>query len=178
MFTPTPPAGSAIERGFGAFIFAILLLAAPAWAQEERVQIVISPTDSVAVHVSEPLCASRVEKGQTLSFEVARNLELSGHVVIEKGAAVQGEVIEVERNGRGGKGGKLVVQLGEMVARDGARIALDPVSARLSRTGGNRGILAKVFTFWLVKGGDPCFTTSDEFNVVTKQAVSVRVPRN
>lgn len=149
-----------------------------AYAQDDRVQIVISPSDSITVHLEEPLCASRATKGDAVSFSVARDVELSGHVVVEKGAPVSGEVVEVQGNGRGGKGGKLVVQLTEMVARDGARIALSPESGKLSRSGGNRGFFAKVFTFWLIKGGDPCFTTSDEFQVAAQQAVSVRVPRN
>lgn len=146
-------------------------------AQDDRVQIVISPGDSVAVRLTEPLCASRVEKGDAVNFEVASDLVLSGHVVIEEGSAVIGEVVEAKGNGRGGKGGKLVVQLSEMVARDGARIPLEAKSALLTRVGGNRGFFAKVFTFWLIKGGDPCFTTSDEFHVAAQQAVSVRVPR-
>ena len=147
-------------------------------AQDDRVQIVISPGDSVAVRLADPLCGSRVEKGAAVLFEVARDLVLSGHVVIEKGSAVAGEVVEAANNGRGGKGGKLAVQLQSIVARDGAVIPLEPKSALLVRTGGNRGFLAKVFTFWLIKGGDPCFTTNDEFRVGAQQAVSVRVPRN
>lgn len=161
------------------FVLAVTMLVVdPARAQDERVQIVISPGDSVAVRLAEPLCASRLEKGQIVTFEVARDLELSGHVVVAKGSPVPGEVMEVQRNGRGGKGGKLVVQLAELTARDGARIALEPTTAKIVRTGGNRGIFAKVFTFWLVKGGDPCLTTTEEFVVAAQQAVSVRVPRN
>lgn len=164
---------------FALFLFALCcLVPSLAQAQDDRVQIVISPGDSVAVRLAEPLCASRVAKGDAVNFEVASDLVLSGHVVIEKGSAVVGEVVEAARNGRGGKGGKLAVQLTEMVARDGARIPLEAKSALLTRVGGNRGFFAKVFTFWLIKGGDPCFTTSDEFHVAAQQAVSVRVPRN
>ena len=168
------------SAGILVLVAAALLVSIPAAAsaQDDRVQIVIPPTDSVAVELVEPICSSRAEAGAPVEFRVARDLELSGHVVIEAGSPVQATVVEAEGNGRGGSGGKLVVELTEMVARDGARIPLDPASARIERVGGDRGLLAKIFTLWLIKGGDPCLTTSDQFHVRAERAVSVRVPRN
>jgi hypothetical protein len=102
--------------------------------------------------------SSTARQGDTVTFEVARNVEVDGKVVISQGAMATGEVASVEKRAMLGEGGKLMVNLRSVKAVDGQEVL---IRATLSQEGKNKvvtallvGLILCILGLFLIKGGD------------------------
>lgn len=149
----------------------------PAASQDDDlVQLMLLQGDSLAVRFPDPFCASNLSAGDVIEGEVAQDKIVSSLVAIAEGAPVRAKVIEVEGNGRAGKGGKLQFAFESVLATDGAEIQLsspEPVNLE----GGGKNIIVKVLTLFLIKGSDPCVGNQERFYPHIAKTSAVYVPR-
>ncbi len=120
----------------------------------------------VILRLPTSLNSSTARQGDVVTFEVARNVEVEGKVVISQGAIATGEVASVEKRAAIGEAGKLMVNLRSVKAVDGKEV---PIRATLSQEGKNKqltailvGILLCILGLFLIKGGDAVIPSGTE----------------
>lgn len=126
------------------------------------VRIPLVAGDSLQVRFTEPFDAGTLAKGLVPAAEVAADKVISGVVMVQQGAPVTVAVVadEVADNGRAGKAGRFKLTFESVEAVDGQIV---PLTGELARKGSGRGIIVKILTLFLVKGGDPGVTTDEVF---------------
>src|SRR5215467_6299254 len=101
--------------------------------QSEQSALVISPSQSerkiripastpLEIEVSYTVSSVNVRQNDYVSFRVLVPIKIEGVIVIEKGALVNGRVVEASRGGRWGKAGKLSWIMIDAVAVDLSRV--------------------------------------------------------
>lgn len=123
--------------------------------------------------------SSTARQGDTVTFEVARNVEVNGKVVISQGAFATGEVASVEKSAMLGAGGKLMVNLRSVKAVDGKQV---PIRATLSQEGKDKvltallvGILLCILGLFLIKGGDAIVPSGTEVKAYVDVDVDIEI---
>ena len=123
--------------------------------------------------------SSTVKQGDIVTFEVARNVEVDGKVVISQGAIATGEVASVEKRAMLGAGGKLMVNLRSVKAVDGKEV---PIRATLSQEGKDKqvtailvGILLCIIGLFLIKGGDAIVPAGTEVKAYVDVDVDIEI---
>lgn len=150
------------------------LMGSLAFAQDDSQykRLILAAGDSLAVRFSAQSCSGDLAKGVAPQAEAAEDKIISGLVVVKEGAPVVVKIVEAKDNGRAGKAGKLVVEFVSVEAADGAIVPLgggDP----LTREGKGKGIILKVVTLFLIKGGEPCLDMAERFYPHIKETTSV-----
>ena len=133
----------------------------------------------VILRLSESINSSTARQGDTVTFEVARNVEVDGKVVISQGAYATGEVASVEKRAMLGEGGKLMVNLRSVKALDGQEV---PIRATLSQEGKNKvvtallvGLILCILGLFLIKGGDAIVPVGTEVKAYVDVNVDINI---
>jgi hypothetical protein len=123
--------------------------------------------------------SSTARQGDAITFEVARDVEVDGKVVISQGAIATGEVASVEKRAMLGEGGKLMVNLRSVRAVDGKEV---PIRATLSQEGKNKqvtailvGLVLCILGLFLIKGGDAIIPSGTEVKAYVDVNVDIEV---
>jgi len=146
-------------------------------ALAEKVKLTSGTPVTLRLPVS--INSSTAKQGDTVTFEVARNVEVNGKVVISQGAIATGEVASVEKSGIIGAGGKLMVNLRSVKAVDGKEV---PIRATLSQEGKDKqltailiGILLCILGLFLIKGGDAIVPAGTEVKAYVDVDVLIEI---
>jgi hypothetical protein len=84
----------------------------------------------LTVRLGETLSSNKNQAGDTFAATLDRPLEIDGFVVAERGARVEGRVVEAEKAGRVRGLSSLAVQLTSLTTADGQRIPIRTASFR------------------------------------------------
>ena|SRR6266550_96208 len=107
--------------------FTIFPLAAVSSGQEPPTQIsevVIPDGTEFAVVTTEEISSKTATEGDPLSFKVAEDLKVNGHVVIAEGTLVKGVVASAKKAGMMGRGGNLGIRVESTTTADNQKIKL------------------------------------------------------
>ncbi len=107
--------------------FTIFPLAAVSSGQEPPTQIsevVIPDGTEFAVVTTEEISSKTATEGDPLSFKVAEDLKVNGHVVIAEGTLVKGVVASAKKAGMMGRGGNLGIRVESTTTVDNQKIKL------------------------------------------------------
>ncbi|MBC5815211.1 MAG: hypothetical protein GIW97_01595 [Candidatus Eremiobacteraeota bacterium] len=103
--------------------------AAPAGAPSAPATSVAVPGGtSVSVNVREPISSSTATVGETVPIIVTKEVDLSGWVIIPKGANGQATITAAEHAAGNGHGGKLGMSVDWVFSSDGGKIQLSQVN--------------------------------------------------
>lgn len=123
--------------------------------------------------------SSTAKQGDIVTFEVARNVEVDGKVVIKQGAMATGEVASIEKKAMLGEGGKIMVNLRSVKAVDGKEV---PIRATLSQEGKSKvvtallvGLILCILGLFLIKGGDAIVPAGTEVKAYVDVDVNIDI---
>jgi len=105
-------------------------------------EITIKAGTPIPVRLLDDLSSENATAGQSVRFEVTKNIVVDDKIVIKAGSEVLGEVTHAQKTGSLGKEGSLSVVVRYATAVDGTRV---PLRANLSTTGDERVALS-----WMV----------------------------
>lgn len=168
-----------LNRVMGGFLIAAFLgNVLPYSAAIAQVKLTIPEGTRVAHKALETVTSATAKKGQTVRFEVVRDVEVKGKVVIKAGAPATGEVLKAESKKMIGREGVLQVGIRYATAVDGTQV---PLRASLEEKGEERLVLTVVLSvvlcplFLLMKGEEAEIPAGHEFTVFVDRPVEVMV---
>jgi hypothetical protein len=86
--------------------------------------VTIRPGTVLTVRIAETLSAARNEKGDGFLATLEQPLVIDGFIIAERGARVEGQVVDAERPGRAGGPSHLGVELVRLSTSDGQRVRI------------------------------------------------------
>ncbi|HWA64287.1 MAG TPA: hypothetical protein VG866_00285 [Candidatus Paceibacterota bacterium] len=137
------------------FSIAILLSALPATAQSRRVMI--PDGTEIRLRMAEPISSATAQIDDRVRMEVAEDVRVNGVLIIKKGAAARGTVIEAEHKRSFGRAGKLNFTVDSVKAVNGENIRLRGTKTREGEGNKlNAGVATYLFApaGFFVKGKD------------------------
>ncbi len=142
-------------------------------------QVKLPAGTPVILRLPTSIDSQSVRQGDTITFEVARNVTVDGKLVIRQGAIATGVVASVEKPGIIGEPGKLMVNIQRVKAVDGQEV---PLRASLSEEGKNKqltalliGILLCILGLFLIKGGSAIVPAGTEVKAYVDVDVMIEV---
>lgn len=87
-------------------------------------EVTIPDGTEFSVETTDEISSKTATEGDALSFKVADDVKINGHVVIEKGALVKGVVSQAKKSGMMGRGGQLGIRVESTTAADGQKVKL------------------------------------------------------
>jgi len=111
--SPTPAAEPGIE------------VSAPAPTPPPLNHVTLQPGTVIAVRLSEALSSDKNEKGDSFFATLDQPLAADGFVIAERGARVEGEILDVVRGARGGTPAQLSLSLNKIHTSDGQEVAIE-----------------------------------------------------
>lgn len=170
---------SIFNRAIAGFLIVAFLGALFPYATAKgQVKLTIPEGSRVAVKTQESVSSESAKRGETVRFEVVRNVEVAGKVVIKAGAPATGEVVKVMSKRAIGREGELQVAIRYGTAVDGTQV---PLRASLEEKGEERLVLSVVLAwvicplFLLMKGHEALIPAGTEFTVFVDRPVEVAV---
>ena len=118
---------STIYQAFAILLmFSFCLSPTPARAvnHDEQDAIVLSEGTAIRVVTAQDITSKDAKPNDPVNFTVDEDLSVNGQVVVRKGTAAVGSVINAEKHGYMGKSGKLAIQVESTQTVDGARLKL------------------------------------------------------
>ncbi len=107
--------------------------------------VVLAAGTTLAVRIGETLSASRNEIGDSFFATLERPLVIDGFIIAERGARVEGRVVEAVPGGRAGRDSHLGIELVKLSTSDGQRIRIRTEAYKKDSSGSSAGSdLAKV----------------------------------
>lgn len=142
-------------------------------------KVKLSSGTPVALRLPVSLNSATAKQGDVVNFEVARNVEVEGKVLIAQGALATGEVASVEKRGILGEPAKLMVNLRSAKAVDGKEV---PLRATLSQEGKNKqltailvGLILCILGLFLIKGGEAVVPAGTEVKAYVDMDTEIEV---
>ncbi len=129
------------------------------------------------VLTTEELSSKTATENETVTFKVAEDVSINGHIVIAAGTVVKGSVASVEQKGRMGKSGKLGLRIESTTAADGQKIKLrgSKNKAADDSTGSVIALTVLLSPFFLLKKGKSAIIKEGtKLNVYTDEEKKVR----
>ncbi|MBZ5606689.1 MAG: hypothetical protein LAP38_00405 [Acidobacteriia bacterium] len=118
---------------------------APDPAQRVPNTVVLAAGTTLTVRIGESLSASRNEIGDSFFATLEQPLVIDGFIIAERGARVEGRVVEAAPSGRGGRASHLGIELVKISTTDGQRIRIRTAAYQKDSAGSSTGSdLAKV----------------------------------
>jgi hypothetical protein len=143
-----------------------------------QTQVTIPDGTRVAVQALEGVSSESAKMGQTIRFEVVRDVMVNGNVVIKAGAPAIGEVLKAESKRAVGREGTLWVGIRYATAVDGTHV---PRRASLEEKGEERFGLSIALgvvlcpLFLLMKGKEAAIPAGTAYPVFVERPVHVTV---
>jgi hypothetical protein len=161
-------------------ILALCCLIAPATlaqTQDPQAGIILTEGTPINVITAQEITSKAAKPNDPVKFTVNEDLVINGQVVVSKGTAAIGSVINAEKGGYLGKSGKLGVQVESTQTVDGQPLKL---RAAKGREGDDKtmspAVLSAIVPFFLLqKGGDAKITAGTAVTVYTAEEKHFRV---
>lgn len=161
------------------FIFPVLLfvlLTGSAWAQVQLPQ-----GTELKVAFKQDVSSKHVAPGDEVAIKLTNDIEVGGVILVKAGVEGIATVKSVKAAGKGGGGGKLVVELTELTSDgknlktiDDQNIKIEAADGPLAIKGGNKRILSYLFILGLfIKGSEAVIPADTE--VTAKVAENIFV---
>jgi hypothetical protein len=106
--------------------------------------VTIRPGTVLTVRIAETLSATRNEKGDGFLATLEQPLVIDGFIIAERGARVEGQVVEAQQPGRAGGPSHLGVELVRLSTSDGQRIRIRTESFKKDGASSAGSDLAKI----------------------------------
>ena len=110
-----------------------------ALAEAKDPQVILKAGTVVALRLTETVDSKTKSIGDTVMFEVTREVRVNGYTVIDVGARAMGEVVKSTSATYFGKPGEIAIAIHRTEAVDGTPV---PLRATLSRTGEDKYMLS------------------------------------
>jgi hypothetical protein len=114
---PAPEQAPAPEPG--------IEVSAPAPTPPPLNHVTLQPGTVIAVRLSEALSSDKNEKGDSFFATLDQPLAADGFVIAERGARVEGKILDVVRGARGGTPAQLSLSLNKIHTSDGQEVAIE-----------------------------------------------------
>lgn len=151
----------------------------PASAAYAAVKVKLSAGTPVVLRVTQSINSEVARVGDTVNFEVARNVEVDGKVVIRQGTSAMGTIASVEKRGMIGEPGKIMVSIQDVKAVDDTTV---PLRGSISEEGKSKqltailvGILLCILGLFLIKGGSAEVPANTEVKAYVDVDVQINV---
>ena len=129
--------------------------------------VTIQPGTILAVKIGETISSARNEVGDGFVATLERPLVIDGFVIAERGARVEGRVVETQHPGRANGPSNLGVELIEVATSDGQHVRVRTATFKKDSAMSNGGDLANV----VLTRGKPA-----EIPVETRMNFRIREP--
>jgi hypothetical protein len=87
--------------------------------------VTLQPGTVIAIRLSEALSSDKNEKGDSFFATLDQPLSADGFVIAERGARVEGKIVDVVRGARGGTPARLSLSLTKIHTSDGQEVAIE-----------------------------------------------------
>jgi hypothetical protein len=144
----------------------------------QMIAVVLPDGTEFTVVTTEEITSKTASEGDPLTFEVAEDVVINGHVVIAKGALVKGEVASAKKSGFFGRGGNIGIRIESTMTVDHQKTKLRSAKGKAGddKTGTT---VALVVLFgplgFLKKGKQAIIKPGTAIKVYTDEAKSVQV---
>ena len=145
--------------------------------QDPPAEIVLTEGTPINVVTAQEITSKAAKPNDPVKFTVNEDLVINGQVVVPKGTAAIGSVINAEKGGYLGKSGKLGVQVESTQTVDGQPLKLRAAKGREGddKTMSTYVLSAIVPFFLLKKGGDATIASGTAVTVYTAEEKHFRV---
>ena len=146
--------------------------------QAAPITVVLPDGTEFTVLTTEEITSKTASEGDLLTFQVAEDVVINGHVVIAKGTLVKGEVATVKKSGFFGRGGNLGIRIESTMTVDSQKTKLRSAKGKAGddKTGTT---VALVVLFgplgFLKKGKQAIIKSGTAIKVYTDEAKNVQV---
>jgi len=116
--------------------------------------------------------------GDSVNFEVARDVKVNGNIVIKKGTLAKGEVIAVSKSGVFGTAGKIQISIKNVTAIDGQSVLLRGSVAREGEGKVAMSILLFLvcfITIFFTKGNPGYIPAGSEVKAYVDQDIDINI---
>lgn len=140
-------------------------------------EIVLAEGTAISVVTAQEITSKDAKPNDPVKFTVAEDLTISGQVIVRKGTAAIGSVINAEKGGYLGKSGKLGVQVESTQTVDGQRLKLRAAKGKEGNDKTNSVMALSMISgfFLLKKGGDAKIEAATPVTVYAAEEKHFRV---
>ena len=140
-------------------------------------EIVLAEGTAINVVTAQEITSKDAKPNDPVSFTVAEDLTINGQVIVRKGTAAVGSVINAEKGGYLGKSGKLGVQVESTQTVDGQPLKLRAAKGKEGNDKTNSTmVLSSIVPFFLLKkGGDAKIAAATPVTVYVAEEKRFRV---
>lgn len=144
----------------------------------QMIAVVLPDGTEFTVVTTEEITSKTASEGDPLTFRVAEDVVINGHIVIAKGALVKGEVATSKKSGFFGRGGNIGIRIDSTMTVDSQKTKLRSAKGKAGddKTGTT---VALVVLFgplgFLKKGKQAIIKPGTAIKVFTDEAKSVQV---
>jgi hypothetical protein len=144
----------------------------------QMIAVVVPDGTEFTVVTTEEITSKTASEGDLLTFKVAEDVQIDGHVVIAKGALVKGAVSSTKKSGFFGRGGNLAIRIESTMTVDNQKTKLRSAKGKAGddKTGTT---VALVVLFgplgFLKKGKQAIIKPGTAIKVFTDEQKSVQV---
>jgi hypothetical protein len=132
----------------------------------------------VILALKESINSNTKALGDSINFEVARDVEVEGNIIIKKGTPVIGEVISVDKSGYFGTSGKIDVAIKEVAAVDGKTVLLRGTVEREGKSKVATSILLFIIcwpTVFFTKGNAAYYPAGSEAKAYVDMDIDISI---
>ena len=160
-----------------AIFCSLLTPASLATTQDPVAEIVLTEGTPINVVTAQEITSKAAKPNDPVNFTVNEDLVLNGQVVVRKGTAAIGSVINAEKGGYLGKSGKLGIQVESTQTVDGQPLKLRAAKGKEGNDKTNSTFaLSMIAPFFLFKkGGDATIAAGSAVTVYTAEEKHFRV---
>ena len=140
-------------------------------------EIVLAEGTAINVVTAQEINSKDAKPNDPVSFTVAEDLTINGQVIVRKGTAAAGSVINAEKGGYLGKSGKLGVQVESTQTVDGQPLKLRAAQGKEGNDKTNKVMALSMISgfFLLKKGGDAKIPAATPVTVYVAEEKHFRV---
>ncbi len=190
-FTPVPAKGLACALAL--LLFAQVVGSPATFAQDPSAPQTAAPAERATIEVTVPdgtefevvtteeISSRTATEGDPLTFRVAEDVVVNGHIVIAKDTIVKAIVSNVVPRGRMGRGGQLGIRIETTTTVDGQRLKLRATRNNVGgdTTGSTIALSVLISPLFLLRRGNHArIRTGTRIKVYTDEDKTVRVTTN
>ena len=161
-------------------VLSFCLLPTPARlaTQAEQDAIVLVEGTPIRVVTAQDITSKEAKPNDPVNFTVDEDLSVNGQVLVRKGTAAVGSVINAEKHGYMGKSGKLAIQVESTQTVDGGRLKLRAAKGKEGKDKSSSTVALSLIissVFLLKKGGEAKITAGTPVTVYVAEEKQFRV---
>jgi hypothetical protein len=158
---------------------ALVNFSLPASAAFMAASVKLQAGTPVVLRLMQSVSSETARVGDAVNFEVARNVEVDGKIVIRQGTFASGQIASVEKNGVIGEGGKIMVAVQNVQAVDSTNV---PIRGTVSQEGKSKqttallvGLILCILGLFLIKGENAVVPANTEVKAYVDADVQINV---